>query len=342
MRFHVNLPPGKPFHVVGMGLNAVDELCVVPHYPQFDTKVRMQSLSRQGGGQVATAMVALARWGLRVRYVGKVGDDERGHFSLESIREEGVEVSHVTAEPGATNQFAFIIIDARSGERTILWDRDERLQYREGELCREAICSGSVLHVDGHDVSATHQALRWAREAGIPTVLDIDKVEGGTSEMIRLVDFLISSRSFPSLFTGIGEPERALKALGREVRGFVAMTLGREGALALTPQGPLHSPGFVVDAVDTTGAGDVFHAGFLFGLLRGWELERILEFANAVAAMKCTQLGGRPGIPRLPEALAFLAERLPHWAAVPVLASGEGSRNGGSSAQGEPSRSPSG
>jgi sulfofructose kinase len=313
MLLNVSFPAGKPFDVVGMGLNAVDDLCVVPEYPDFNSKVRISALQRQGGGQVATAMVALARWGLRTRYIGKVGDDERGHFSLESIRSEGIDVSHVTVEPGAQNQFAFIIIDERNGERTILWDRDERLAYREGELSRQAVCSGRILHLDGHDVFATMLALRWAREEGTPTVMDIDKVEEGTAEMIRQVDFLITSSGFPALLTGIADHERALIALGREVDGFVAMTLGKEGALALAPEGLLHSPAFQVNSVDTTGAGDVFHAGFIFGLLQGWGPARIMEFANAVAAMKCTQVGGRPGIPKVPEALAFLAERLPHW-----------------------------
>jgi sulfofructose kinase len=313
MRLVTPIPHGKPFDAVGMGLNAVDDLCVVPRYPEFNTKVRMRALQRQGGGQVATAMVALARWGLRSRYIGKVGDDERGRFALESIRNEGVDVSHVTVEPGASNQYAFIIIDGRSGERTILWDRDERLTYRVGELPREAVCSGRVLHVDGHDVRAATLALTWARQEGIPTVIDVDKVEEGTAEMIRLVDFLITSTHFPRRLTGIEDPRDALEALGKETGGFVAMTLGREGALAMTPAGPVHCPGFSVESVDTTGAGDVFHAGFIFGFLQGWDLMRILEFANAVAAMKCTRLGGRPGIPALGRALEFLAERLPHW-----------------------------
>lgn len=309
----ISIPEGKPFDVVGMGLNAVDDLCVVPQYPAFESKTRIQALYRQGGGQVATAMVALARWGLRVRYIGKVGDDERGRFSLESIRQEGVDVSHVTVEPGATSQFAFIIIDARNGERTILWDRDEQLMYQEGELSKQAVCSGRILHLDGHDIPATCQSTEWAREQGIPTVIDIDKVEVGTAEMVRDVDYLITSSTFPMRFTGIQEPEAALTALGREVHGFVAMTMGREGALALTANGTLHCPGFTVRAVDTTGAGDVFHAGFIFGLLQGWEPRRIMEFANAVAAMKCRRIGGRGGIPKLDEALAFLAERLPDW-----------------------------
>lgn len=313
MRFEIPLGGHRPFDVVGLGLNAVDDLCVVPHFPEFNTKVKMISLERQGGGQVATAMVALARWGLRVRYVGKVGGDELGSFSLESIRCQGVEVSFVTREEGVRNQYAFILIDARNGERTIIWDRDPRLMYKPGELSKEAICSGRVLHLDGHDVGATLQALKWAQEEGIPTVIDLDKVEEGTEEMLRQVDFLISSSRLPCRLTGISDPVRALEAVGKMAKGFVAMTLGAEGCLALTPEGPFHCPGFRIKAVDTTGAGDVFHAGFIFGLLQGWQLRGILEFANCVAAMKCTKLGGRPGIPTLNQALDFLCQRLPHW-----------------------------
>jgi sulfofructose kinase len=309
----IPVPEGKTFDVVGMGLNAVDDLCVVPHYPSFNSKTRIHALHRQGGGQVATAMVALARWGVRVRYIGKVGDDERGRFSVRSIRQEGVDVSHVTVEPGATSQFAFIIIDARNGERTILWDRDERLRYRKGELSEEAVCSGRILHLDGHDIAATCQAIRWARQVGIPTVMDIDKVEEGTAEMVRDIDFLITSSNFPIRYTGVKDREAALRALGEAVNGFVTITLGREGAMALTEDGPRHFPGFKVRAVDTTGAGDVFHAGFIFGLLKGWDLKQTMAFSNAVAAMKCTQIGGRAGIPKLSAALTFLAEHLPHW-----------------------------
>ncbi len=313
MRFRIPFPRERPFDVVGLGLNAVDDLCVVPHFPEFNTKVRYLSIQRQGGGQVATAMVALARWGLKTRYIGKVGDDEKGRFSLDSIRTEGVDVSHVLVEPGASSQYAFIIIDARDGERTIIWDRDERLSYREGELSRDGVCSGRILHLDGHDIPATCTAAQWAREAGIPTVIDVDKVEPGTREMIRHIDFVIGSRTFPTALTGIEDPMEALEAVAREVKGFVGMTLGRDGALAMTREGPIHCPGFPVRAMDTTGAGDVFHAGFIFGLLQDWELMRILEFANAVAAMKCTDMGGRAGIPTLSQAFSFLAHHLPQW-----------------------------
>jgi sugar/nucleoside kinase (ribokinase family) len=306
MRFNVSFPNNKPFVVVGMGLNAVDLLCVVPEFPTLNSKMEILQFSKQGGGQVATAMVALARWGVKTKYIGKVGDDELGQFSLHSIQKEGVDVSSVTIEPNTPNQLAIIIVDSVSGERTILWDRDERLVYREGELQKEDICSGKILHLDGHDIRAALQCIKWAKEEGISTVIDIDKVEPLTSELIREIDFVITSSRFPSLFTGISDREKAFLELQKHTSGFLCTTLGHEGAVALVKGELIYVKGFEVKAVDTTGAGDVFHAGFVYGLLQNWEVIEILKFANAVAALKCRDLGGRRGIPTLGEVQKFL------------------------------------
>jgi sugar/nucleoside kinase (ribokinase family) len=306
MRFNPHLAKEKPFEVVGMGLNSVDFLCVVPESPAPNSKMKMLEFSKQGGGQVATAMVALSRWGVRTKYIGKVGADELGQFSLHSIRQEGVDVSSVTIEPNATNQFATIIVDRTSGERTILWDRDERLMYREGELQREEICSGKLLHLDGHDVRAAIQSARWAKEEGIPTVVDLDKVEPLTSELIRKIDFVITSSGLPALFTGISDQEKALAEMQRQIPGFLCATLGHEGAIALVDGEIVHAKGFEMNATDTTGAGDVFHAGFIYGLLQNWEVREILRFANAAAALKCGEVGGRKGIPTLKKIQNFL------------------------------------
>lgn len=289
-----------------MGLNSVDFLCVVPEFPAPDSKMEMLQFSKQGGGQVATAMVALSRWGVRTKYIGKVGEDELGQFSLHSIRQEGVDVSSVIMEPHATNQFATIIVDGASGERTILWNRDERLMYRQGELKKEEICSGRLLHLDGHDVHAAIQSATWAKEEGIPTVVDLDKVEPLTPELIKKIDFVITSSRFPTFFTGMSDPEKALVEMQRHSSGFICTTLGREGAMALIDRKILHLKGFEVNAVDTTGAGDVFHAGFIYGLLQNWEVSDILRFANGAAALKCRELGGRNGIPTLEKIQKFL------------------------------------
>jgi len=304
MRFNLQ-PHNKPFEVVGMGLNSVDFLTVVPEFPTLNSKMRIRQFSKQGGGQVATALVALARWGVKTKYIGKIGEDELGSFSLDSIRQEGVDVSSVMIEPDATNQFAVILVDGLSGERTILWDRDERLMYRKGELRKEEVCSGKILHLDGHDIHAAIQCARWAKQEGIPTVIDIDKVEPLTKELIKEIDFVITSSQFPSLYTGISNREQALLELQKHTNGFLCTTLGEEGAMALVDGQIVHSRGFPIKAVDTTGAGDVFHAGFIYGLLQNWEIEKIMKFANAAAALKCREIGGRKGIPALEEVQTF-------------------------------------
>jgi sugar/nucleoside kinase (ribokinase family) len=299
MRFDLSFPKDKLFEVVGMGLNSVDFLSLVPEFPTLNSKKKILRFSKQGGGQVATAMVALARWGIRTKYIGKVGGDDLGNFSLDSIRQEGVNVTSVTIEPNVSNQFAIIIVDGLTGERTILWDRDEGLIYREGELRKEEVCSGKLLHLDGHDIKAGIQCVKWAKQEKIPTTIDIDKVESLTPDLIKEIDFVITSSRFPSLLTGLIDQKEALRELQKYTSGFVCATLGHEGAMALIEGEILFVKGFKVNPIDTTGAGDVFHAGFIYGLLQNWDLIEILRFSNAVAALKCLDLGGRKGIPSL-------------------------------------------
>jgi sugar/nucleoside kinase (ribokinase family) len=289
-----------------MGLNSVDFLCMVPEFPTLSSKMRISRFSKQGGGQVATAMVALSRWGVKTKYIGKVGEDELGQFSLNSIQQEGVDVSSVLIEPKTPNQFGMIIVDGITGERTILWDRDEQLMFRQGELQKEEVCSGKLLHLDGHDIQAALQCARWAKEEGIPTVIDLDKVDPFTSELISEINFVVTSERFPKMFTGISNREKAFRELQKHTPGFLCATLGPEGVMALVDGEILYVSGFKFKAVDTTGAGDVFHAGFIYGLLQNWEVKEILRFANGVAALKCRDLGGRKGIPPLEEAQKFL------------------------------------
>jgi sugar/nucleoside kinase (ribokinase family) len=178
--------------------------------------------------------------------------------------------------------------------------------YCEGELRKEEIRSGKLLHLDGHDIDAALQCARWAKEEEIPIVVDLDKVEPLTSELIKEVDFVITSSRFPMLFTGISDQKKALLELQKHTSGFLCATLGHEGAMALVNGEFLSIEGLKVKSVDTTGAGDIFHAGFIYGLLQNWEVVEILRFANAAAALKCQDLGGRKGIPTLEETQKFL------------------------------------
>jgi sulfofructose kinase len=293
----VEIPRDSTFDVVGFGLNAVDHLCVVDEFPQPDTKPRVRAFAISPGGQAASAVVLCSRLGLRAKYVGKVGGDEMGAFSLDSIRSEGVDVSDVVAVPGVTNQLAMVIVDRGRSERTILWYRPDEIATLPPEITREKIAVGRVLLVDGHDASAAAVAAAIAREAGIPVVLDAESVKDGTGDVVANTDILIASREFPGRFTGrrgLGAAVQALLDAGPHV---VCVTLGREGAVLTTAGGrTLSSPGFVVDVVDTTGAGDVFHGAFLYGLIAEWPVERTLDFSNAAAALCCTELGARGGV----------------------------------------------
>ncbi|MGH9761615.1 MAG: carbohydrate kinase family protein, partial [Blastocatellia bacterium] len=179
MEFGIDLPESKPFDAVGFGLNAIDHLVLVPRYPEFNTKTQFVSSKLSPGGQVATAMVALARLGLKARYIGSIGSDELGAIQLESLRSEGVEIAGVRVVEGAESQTAFIVIDQESGERTILWRRDPLLEYNPDELDPAIITSARVLHLDGHDVPASIRAAEIAKSAGIPVAIDIDNIYPG-------------------------------------------------------------------------------------------------------------------------------------------------------------------
>ena len=308
MEFGIEIPAGKAFDAVALGLNALDHLIVVPHFPEFDSKVPFLSHTLAPGGQCATAMVTLARLGMRARYIGRVGSDDAGRFQMNSIASEGVECSDVVEIEGAETQIAFIMIDQPSGERTILWNRDERLTIKESEVDREAVTSGRVLHLDGHDVGASIAAAAYAREAGVPTVLDIDNAYPGFERLLPLIDFLVCSGSFTERVTGEPDLRTGLKKLAKMSGSpFVAATIGREGALAYSRGEYIHSPAFSVDCKDTTGAGDAFHGGFIYGLLAGLSVEETLRFSNAVAGLNCRSVGARTALPTLDEVNALLA-----------------------------------
>ena len=310
MQLPFRLPSSKQFDAVGFGLNAVDHLIVVPEYPQFDIKLRFNEHRRSAGGQTATAMVALNRLGLTTAYAGRFGSDDAGTFGRDSLTKEGVNVEYAETIDGATNQLAFIIIDARTGERTIIWDRDERLSYRAGEAPIDLASRGRVLHLDAHDPPACAAMARAAREASAIVTADIDNVYQGVHDLLPLIDVLITSSEFPHRLTGITDLRTSLTEMkSRYGCPIVGATLGARGAMVYCEDRFLESPAFAVPGGcrDTTGAGDAFHAGFIYGMLLGDDLEDCLRTANAVAALKCRQLGGRTALPDQKELRKFLS-----------------------------------
>ncbi len=295
-----------PFDVVGFGVNALDLIGVTHGYPEPDTKAPLLEFDVQGGGMVATALAACARLGLRVRYIGKVGGDFWSRVSLRTLSKEGIDVRHVIRVKGSPGHVSLVLADRSSETRTLFFRRPPTYAIRPEELNREALTAGRLLHVDGVDAAAALQAVRWAREAGMRVTMDGERIVEGIEDVWPLVDLLVCNPGFVRATTGHAALEDGLRDLADRGPARVAVTLAGEGALGLEGGRWVRVPGFRVEIVDTNGAGDVFHGACAFGEMRGWALEWTLTFANAVAAMKCRHLGGRRGIPRLPEVRDFL------------------------------------
>jgi len=281
--------------VVGVGLNATDTLIPLATFPARGAKIEYTQASVMAGGQAASTIVACQTWGLRTRYVGKIGDDDAGRLHRREFARVGVD-ARLLEVPNAASPQSLILVDG-GGERTVLCRRDERLLLRPEDLDREWIVNARALHVDGYETAAATQAAQWAREAGVPVIADLDEIYEGVQELVRNVDYLIVSRDFPGRLTGEHDLASALRAMRTEYGcRLAAATLGHDGVLAWDGERMLHRAAYRVNILDTTGAGDIFHAGFIYGLLQGWPLERQLDFACAAAALNCTCQGARGGI----------------------------------------------
>jgi sulfofructose kinase len=311
------MPNVSQVDLVGVGLNATDTVIPLPTYPVRGSKTEYSNVSTLPGGQVATTVVACQYWGLRTRYVGKLGDDLAATLHREAFSHAGVDTRIVTV-PGGVSAQSLILVDA-GGERTVLCRRDERITLHPADLQREWIINARALHVDGHDTEAAILAATWARAANIPVVADLDELYPNVDDLLANVDYLIVSRDFPTRLTGEPDLEQALRKMHyRYSCRLAAATLGEGGVLAWDGNQLLHTPAYRVPAVDTTGAGDIFHAGFIYALLEDWPLARQLEFACAAAALNCTAVGARGGIHPLDDIANLIATGTKYPIAVPV------------------------
>ncbi|MFN3322665.1 MAG: carbohydrate kinase family protein [Bryobacteraceae bacterium] len=295
------------FDVVGIGLNATDTLILLPKFPAYAGKVPFIEELISPGGQVASAMVACARLGMRVKYIGTVGDDERGRIQMESLRDSGVDIEDVQVRRNCPNQTAYILIDQSTGERTVLWQRPDCLRLDPAEIRPEQIASARLLHIDGHDTPAVARAAQIARRHSIPVTVDVDTLYHGFDSVLPNVDYLITSSEFPTQWTSEPDPFRALELMQNEYgMRMAAMTLGAHGSLARVDRRFYYSPAYVVNCIDTTGAGDVFHGAVCYAVLQKWPVRETLDFANAMAALNCTAIGARGKIATLEEAWALM------------------------------------
>jgi len=287
--------------ILGLGQCSLDYLGRVADYPPPDVKCEFSGLVIQGGGPVATALVALSRWGMRCSFSGTIGDDAFGQAIETSLRGEGIDTSDLVVRENSTSQFAFIAVEPDTERRTIFWQRPTGPPLQPDEIPRQKIRKASVLHTDGLFIDAALPACRIAREAGVPVVVDAGTLRDGMLELARLSDYFIASATFACQLTGHQDPLDACTLLLEQGPRLAAVTLGSAGYVARCGRTTIRKPAYPVAAVDTTGCGDVFHAGFIFGLVNRWDYALCLDFAAWTAAQVSLEMGGRKGIPPLRE-----------------------------------------
>ncbi len=323
---YVGLPlrPDAPFDVVGVGVNVINHLFLLPRFPEPDMKVDPVAATQQGGGVVATALVACARLGLTTKYVGKVGADDAGRLSQQSLAHEGIDVSDLVVDPRAHTRITVGLIERTTGRRTLIRGVPPLARLTPEEVPVAAVLAGRILHLDGYEGPAAVRAARLAREAGVPVSLDAEDATECREELFALTDILVVARALGEQLTGCSEVPAILDRLETVGPSIVGLTLAAEGAIVRYRAQTVHVPAFQVNVTDTTGAGDVFHGAFLAGLLWGWPLSEIMRLANAVAALKCRTLGGRAGIPTLAETREFVRTTGPDLPRIPQRSSNMG------------------
>jgi ribokinase len=301
-----------PLDVAGLGYCSYDILAIAPGLPEFDSVhgVHLAGLAYDGGGPASTALVTLARLGARVGYIGTLGDDLEGHWLGEQLAQERVDLCRLRVRSDVGTNVCLILVEQGTGRRAILCrSRVHATDLLLDEDDRAYIQSARVLHLDGQFMPAALQAARWAQEAGVKVCFDGNHVRPGLGELLPLVDWLVVAQPFPRDSTGLAEEEAAARNLLELGAEILVVTQGKRGCQMWTPGATFQVPGFHVEAIDSTGAGDAFHGAFIYAMLQGWDLRQVARFANAVAAINCRTLGGQRGLPALADAKAFLETR---------------------------------
>lgn len=286
----------RRFDVLGIGQNALDRLCSVRSPVVPGEKRSLPSFEERPGGQVATAVLTCARLGLRCAYAGRVGDDSAAEAVLAPLRAAGVHLDGVEVIPETPTQTAVILVDPDDGERTILWHRAPALHLTPAAAAGAGVESARLLLLDAADPEAATAAAQCAGRAGIPVILDADRYDAALDPLLALVDFPLVSRQFAETFSETGCVRETLRGLLRAGARLAVVTLGDRGAIAATGEEVIEIPAAPVSAVDTTGAGDVFHGAFAWAVLDGRAARPALRIAAAAAALNCRAAGAQGGI----------------------------------------------
>ena len=287
----------KKIDVFGLGQSCWDYIGGIDSYPPPDSKCEMSSIIEVGGGPVATALIALARWGCSCAFSGIFGDDVYGRQMIADFQAAGIDTSGALIREKASSQVAFIVTEKSTARRTIFWRRPDGSAVQPDEIDIELLQRSRLFYTDGLFIDAAVSAARVARAAGIPVIVDAGTLRERSLELVAFSDYYIVARSFARALTGSDDPRKACLNLQKRGPKVVGVTLGEKGSLILAGNEWIEMPAYPVKAIDTTGCGDVFHAALTYGILESWNIRKTLDFASWAAAQVSTKIGGRAGIP---------------------------------------------
>lgn len=288
---------------LGLGIAPLDILFTVPYYPKAGHKIDATNLIIQGGGPVPNCLVGLARLGVKTSFIGAFGNDLPGKLGIDELKRERVDTSQVIVknDPSAA---ASGLIENGSGRRTIALYR--QIEIKPSDLDTAQLPLPRIIHLDGRDLPACMKLARWGRKHGVPVSLDIGSMRNDVSALIPLVDHLVVADAFALPYTRTRMAKAAIEKLRLKCAGQIVVTEGLKGSLGFDGANWHSQRAYRVKNVDTTGAGDSFHAGYLCGILNGWPMAKSLQFGAAAAALKCTKPGARTGAPTRQEVEQFL------------------------------------
>lgn len=298
----------KRFDCLGFGLATLDHLSLVERFPRPGLKLEVIESTIDGGGPVATALASMARLGLNVAFCGRLGNDAAGKLIVESFERSGVCVDHLSLDPKATTPTATVLMEQNNGRRTVLLNRGRGCKLPSGEVTEQLIAGARAVHLDGRDLVRDKQVARLARKLGVITSLDVGSLRNDVSSLLPYIDHLVVAEEYALGATGERSLRVAAQNLWQDSMKSLIITQGSKGALGYDGHSYYSQAAFEVDVKDVTGAGDAFHGGYLHGVLKGWPLPQSLRFAAATAALNCSELGGRAGLPSLAQVRRLLKQ----------------------------------
>lgn len=293
--------------MLALGIIPFDLLYTIDKYPAPESKIDALNFFSQGGGPIPNCMVGLSRLGVSTAVIAAVGDDPFGHAMIKGLQDERVNTDHMLIKNNKQTAIATGYIEKGSGRRTMVLYRNIEVLPRD--IKTNELPIPKIVHLDGRDMPATMKLARWAKKVGAIVSFDIGSMRNDVTELLPLVDHLVVADPFAFGFTKTRTAKAAIEELQKYCHGTIVVTEGLKGSTGLENGEYIHQKAFKVKNVDTTGAGDAYHSGYLYSLLHGLSLGRRMEFGAAVAALKCTRPGGQSGLPTLNAIKRFLRER---------------------------------